>query len=143
MVRCPGETEITIFRLLSKYIKDSSLAKKFVDILLPFLSKRVIGSGKNLFKNYSIDAIYFLPTINMSVAGSADVSLEAMQVLRDIIPVSGSGSTKQILNAVSPLLVTAEMDMRLCICELLEVLAKSDPSTLVVVIVVRLFIVDL
>ncbi|GLU08657.1 hypothetical protein SLE2022_255570 [Rubroshorea leprosula] len=105
MVRCPGETEITIFRLLSKHIKDSTLAKKFVDILLPFLSKKVIGS---------------------------DVSLEAMQVLRDIIPVSGSGSTKQILNAVSPLLVTAEMDMRLCICELLEVLSKSDPSTLVV-----------
>ena len=52
LVRCPGNTEIRIFKLLSKYIADPLLAKKFVDILLPFLSKRVQGSGKNILKLY-------------------------------------------------------------------------------------------
>lgn len=54
LVRCPGETEIRIFKLLLKYIRNPFLAKKFVDILLPFLSKRVQGSGKNVLELVSI-----------------------------------------------------------------------------------------
>ncbi|KAK0607559.1 hypothetical protein LWI29_016732 [Acer saccharum] len=49
-------------------------------------------------------------------------------VLRDIIPVAGTESTKKILSVVSPLLVSVELDMRLCICDLLEALAEADSS---------------
>ncbi|XVF29034.1 hypothetical protein REPUB_Repub15cG0084600 [Reevesia pubescens] len=105
LVRCPGETEIRIFKLLSKYIRDPLLAKKFVDILLPFLSKRVKVS---------------------------DICIEAIQVIRDIIPVLGSERTAEILNAVAPLLISAKLDIRVFLCDLLEALAGSDSSVLVV-----------
>ncbi len=59
-----------------------------------------------------------------------------MQVLRDILPVLGSDSTKIILNAVSPLLTSVELDIRLSICDLLDSLAEVDPSILFVVILV-------
>ncbi|KAI9195334.1 hypothetical protein LWI28_013950 [Acer negundo] len=51
-----------------------------------------------------------------------------VKVLRDIIPVAGTESTKKILSVVSPLLVSVELDMRLCICDLLEALAEADSS---------------
>ncbi|KAE8688414.1 small subunit processome component 20-like protein isoform X2 [Hibiscus syriacus] len=104
-VRCPGETEIRIFKLLSKYISDPLLAKKFVDVLLPFLSKRVQGS---------------------------DTCLEAIQVIQHIIPVLGNDRTTDILNAVDPLLISSKLDMRVFICDLLEALARTDSSVLVV-----------
>lgn len=66
----------------------------------------------------------------------ADLCSEAVQVFRDIIPVLGSDSTKTILNAVSPLLTSVELDMRLSICDLLDSLAEVDPSILLVVILV-------
>ncbi|MBA0870529.1 hypothetical protein Goshw_013714, partial [Gossypium schwendimanii] len=105
LVRCPGETEIRIFKLLLKYIRNPLLAKKFVDILLPFLSKRVQGS---------------------------DICLEAIQVIQDIIPVLGNERTPEILNAVAPLLVYAKLDIRVLICNLLEALARTNSSVLVV-----------
>ncbi|KAL4289520.1 hypothetical protein GQ457_14G012480 [Hibiscus cannabinus] len=105
LVRCPGETEIRIFKLLSKYINDPLLAKKFVDILLPFLSKRTQGS---------------------------DTCLEAIQVIQDIIPVLGNERTTEILNAVAPLLISSKLDIRVFICDLLEALARTDSSVLVV-----------
>lgn len=40
LVKYPGERDIRIFKLLSKYIKDPLLARKFVDILLPFIAKK-------------------------------------------------------------------------------------------------------
>ena len=64
-----------------------------------------------------------------------DACVEALQVIRDIIPVSGSETSPKILNAVSPLLISAGLDMRLAICDLLGVLAKTDPSVLSVVII--------
>ncbi|TYJ14812.1 hypothetical protein E1A91_A10G142700v1 [Gossypium mustelinum] len=105
LVRCPGETEIRIFKLLLKYIRNPLLAKKFVDILLPFLSKRVQGS---------------------------DICLKAIQVIQDIIPVLGNERTPEILNAVAPLLVYAKLDIRVLICNLLEALARTNSSVLVV-----------
>ncbi|GAV59009.1 LOW QUALITY PROTEIN: DRIM domain-containing protein, partial [Cephalotus follicularis] len=110
LVKYPGEQEIRIFKLLSKYIKDPSSARKFVDILLPFLAK---GDQHS------------------------DVCTEAMQVIRDIVPVLGSESTSKILNGVSSLLVSAELDMRLCICDLLDAVAKTDPSVVVVANLLR------
>ncbi|KAE8708758.1 Non-imprinted in Prader-Willi/Angelman syndrome region protein [Hibiscus syriacus] len=105
LVRCPGETEIRIFKLLSKYIRDPLLAKKFVDVLLPFLSKRVQDS---------------------------DTCLEAIQVIQHIIPVLGNERTTDILNAVAPLLISSKLDIRVFICDLLEALARTDSSVLVV-----------
>ena len=61
--------------------------------------------------------------------------MEALQVIRDIIPVSGSETSPKILNAVSPLLISAGLDMRLAICDLLGVLAETDPLVLSVVII--------
>lgn len=46
LVKCPGERDIRIFKLLSKYIKDPLLARKFVDVLLPFIAKRAKVSRK-------------------------------------------------------------------------------------------------
>ncbi|KAH9659577.1 hypothetical protein KPL70_023897 [Citrus sinensis] len=40
------------------------------------------------------------------------VSVKAVQVLRDILPVAGTESTKEVLNSLSPLLASAELDMR-------------------------------
>ncbi|KAM7259266.1 hypothetical protein ACFE04_015007 [Oxalis oulophora] len=105
-VRTPGEKEMRIFKLLSKYITQQLLAEKFVDILLPFFTKKVKHSGR--------------------------ACIEAMQVIRDIVPVLGSETASKILNAVSPLLIYVELDMRLSICELLSGLAKADPSMLTV-----------
>ncbi|KAJ0034275.1 hypothetical protein Pint_25497 [Pistacia integerrima] len=106
LLKSSGETEIRIFKLLSKYIKDPSMARKFVDILLPFLVKGVKDSG---------------------------FSVKILDVLQDIIPVVETGSTKKILNAVCPLLVSVELEMRLSICHLLVELAKADPSVFPVV----------
>lgn len=46
MVKSSGEVEIRIFELLSKYVRDPLLARKFLDILLPFLENEVNNSGK-------------------------------------------------------------------------------------------------
>ncbi|XVE81263.1 hypothetical protein DITRI_Ditri15bG0049500 [Diplodiscus trichospermus] len=105
LVRCPGETEIKIFKLLSKYIRDPLLAKILVDILLPFLSKRVQGM---------------------------DICVEVIQIIRDIIPVLGSERTSEILNAVAPLLISVKLDVRVFICDLLDALARTDSSALTV-----------
>lgn len=64
----------------------------------------------------------------------AEVCFECLQVVRDIIPVLGNGSTSKILSAVSPLLISVGLDMRLFICDLLAALAQTDPSVLVVVV---------
>lgn len=96
-----GETVIRILQLLSQYIKDPLEAGKFLDILLPFLAKGVKDS---------------------------EVVVKVLHVLRDIIPVAGTGSTKKVLNALSPLLAYVELDMRSSICDLLDSLAKADPS---------------
>ena len=48
LVKYPGETELRIFKLLSKYIKDPLQARKFIDNLLPFLGKKAQNSGKTM-----------------------------------------------------------------------------------------------
>ncbi|KAL5542673.1 hypothetical protein UlMin_010383 [Ulmus minor] len=101
LVKCPGQTEMRIFKLLSKYIKDPLLAKKFVDILLPFLAKG---------------------------AQNSEICFEAAQVIRGFIPVLGGQITKTILKAVSPLFISVGRETRLCLCDLLETLAQVDPS---------------
>lgn len=53
-MKCPGERELSIFRLLSKYIKDLSSASKFVDIMLVLLTKGVQDCGL-YFMNIDLD----------------------------------------------------------------------------------------
>ncbi|CAK7328417.1 unnamed protein product [Dovyalis caffra] len=103
--RYPGETQIRIFKFLSKYIKDQLPARQLVDILLSSLAMRYKDS---------------------------DVCIEYLQLVRDIVPVVGNESGSKILKAVSPLLTSVGLDVRLPICDLLDALAKSDPSFLLV-----------
>jgi hypothetical protein len=69
----------------------------------------------------------------------ADLYSEAVQVIRDIVPMLGSNSTKKILTAVTPQLASAALDMRLSICDLLDSLAEADPSVQFLVILLSLF----
>ncbi|XP_062008273.1 U3 small nucleolar RNA-associated protein 20 [Rosa rugosa] len=101
LLKHPGETEVWIFKILPKYISDALSARKFVDILLP-----VLANG----------------------AQDSEFRFEAVQVICDIIPVLGSDVTNNILNAVSPLLISTDLDKRLVICNLLDTLARADPS---------------
>lgn len=71
---------------------------------------------------------------NIGFVALTGFSVKVLDVLQDIIPVVGTGSTKKILNAVSPLLVSVEQEMRLSICHLLVELAKADPAVFPVVI---------
>lgn len=57
-----------------------------------------------------------------------------MQVICDIVPVLGSDVTNNILSAVSPLLTSTDLDKRFYICDLLDALARADPSIQFVVI---------
>ncbi|PSS35668.1 Small subunit processome component like [Actinidia chinensis var. chinensis] len=103
LVKFPGERELNIFKLLSKYIKDTSAAIKFVEILLPLLTKGVQNS---------------------------DVCVEALHVIRHIIPVLESESTKEILNAASLLLISVGLEVRMSICDLIDALGATDSSVI-------------
>ncbi|CAH8334303.1 unnamed protein product [Eruca vesicaria subsp. sativa] len=96
-----GEREIKILKLLAKHIRDESHVMKYLCVLLSFLDKRVKDSG---------------------------IHREALLAIQDITPLLGSKSINKIIDTVSPLLVDAEPDVRLCICDLLESLAKMDSS---------------
>ncbi|KAK2393598.1 ARM repeat superfamily protein [Trifolium repens] len=109
LIKSPGETVLRIFNFLPKYIKEAELAKRFVDILLLFLEKKL---------------------------QSCDVC-KVLQVIRNIIPILGNGSTAKLLSAVSPLYISAELDMRLKICDLLDDLVEYDASVLSVAKLLR------
>ncbi|XP_022025733.1 small subunit processome component 20 homolog isoform X2 [Helianthus annuus] len=93
--------ELSIFKLLPKYIEDPSLAKKFVDILLPSLTKKPLDW---------------------------DSCVETMHVIQKMVPMLGSEGSSRMLNTISPLLIHATSDVRLAICGILDLLAASDPS---------------
>uniref|UniRef100_A0A1J3F7J7 U3 small nucleolar RNA-associated protein 20 n=2 Tax=Noccaea caerulescens TaxID=107243 RepID=A0A1J3F7J7_NOCCA len=96
-----GEREIKILKLLTKHIRDESHVMKYLDVLLSFLDKRVKDS---------------------------DIHREALLAIQDISSLLRSERTSKIIDTVSPLLVDAEPDVRLCICDLLISLAKIDSS---------------
>lgn len=110
LIKSPRETVIRIFKFLPKYIREAELAKQFVDILLLLMEKKTQNS---------------------------DVWAEALQVIQNIIPILGHKSTAKILNTVSPLYISAELDMRLRICDLLDALVASDASVLSVAKLLR------
>uniref|UniRef100_A0A7N1A2N7 ARM repeat superfamily protein n=1 Tax=Kalanchoe fedtschenkoi TaxID=63787 RepID=A0A7N1A2N7_KALFE len=99
--KCPRERELIILKLLGKYIKDPMLAGKLVDILLPVFRKK------------------FLDT---------DTGLVAIQIVRDLIPVLEMQSIPKIIDAVCPILVSAEHGLRAPVCDFLCHLAAADHS---------------
>lgn len=58
----------------------------------------------------------------------ADNLVEAVRVIQGTVPILKSQITKTILNAVSPLFISIDRDMRSCLCDLLETLAQEDSS---------------
>ncbi|CAL9093376.1 unnamed protein product [Musa textilis] len=97
----PGTTELRIFKLLVRYITDPTVAGQFVDILMPLFKKK---------------------------DSSPDEALEGLHVLKGILPVVGSESSGKILEAIYPLLVSAGLELRLCICDILNSLVSIDRS---------------
>lgn len=107
-----GGRELSIFKLLPKYIKDPSIGRKFVDILLPSLTKKHIDW---------------------------DPCVEALRVIQKMVPMLGSEGSLRILNTISPLLIHANSEVRLAICDILDVLAGSDSSLVLVAKLLREF----
>ncbi|CAN0891198.1 Small subunit processome component 20 homolog [Linum grandiflorum] len=101
-----GEVVIGIFKLLSKFVNDLSTARTFLAILLQLLTTRV---------------------------KDPDACIKCLQTVRDTletVPQLAIESTRDILNCVSPLLISSNLDVRVSICDLFGVLAKNDPSVL-------------
>ncbi|KAL3506473.1 hypothetical protein ACH5RR_031855 [Cinchona calisaya] len=103
--RYSADNELALFKLLSQYIKEPLAAKKFVDILLPFLAKR---------------------------SRNSDSCADILQIIQHVVEVVGSENSYKILSSVSPLLTFAGLVVRKSICDVLNALAKSDSSVLVV-----------
>ncbi|CAA2935324.1 small subunit processome component 20 homolog [Olea europaea subsp. europaea] len=110
LVKCPGKKELTVFKLLVKYVKEPSAAGAFVDILLPLLTLR---------------------------PQSSDAYFATLQIIGQVAMVLGTGNGKKILNSVSPLLISADPVVRVAICDVLDALAASDSSVLVVAKLLR------
>ncbi|KAH6811413.1 hypothetical protein C2S51_025175 [Perilla frutescens var. frutescens] len=105
-----GKREITIFNLLSKYVKEPSTAESFVDILLPYLTK----------KNQNFDTC-----------------VHALQIIRQVVTVVGNGKSKKILNSISPLLTSADLAVRNSIIDVLDAVASNDSSLLTMAKILR------
>ncbi|KAK4356825.1 hypothetical protein RND71_022435 [Anisodus tanguticus] len=106
IVKYPGEKELNVFKLLSKHIKGPLAARKFLDILLPLLSKRSNDPGQRL-----------------SVLSH---SLGTLRIIKDIVEPLGSESSKKIVKSVSPLVISAGLDVRTSICDVLDAVAAND-----------------
>ncbi|KAL8239479.1 hypothetical protein R6Q59_016046 [Mikania micrantha] len=96
-----GGRELSIFKLLPKYIEDPLIGKMFVDILLPSLTKK---------------------------PHEWDSCIQTLHIIQQMVPMSGSEGSLRILMTISPLLIHATSEVRLAICGILDVLAASDSS---------------
>ncbi|XP_038874757.1 LOW QUALITY PROTEIN: small subunit processome component 20 homolog [Benincasa hispida] len=101
---------IRIFKLLSKFVREQLHAKKFVEIVLPYLTQ----TGR-----------------------TSESHADTLQIVQNVVPILGSGSTTKILKAVSPLLIFVEQDLRLLVCDLINALAEVDSSILCVAQIIR------
>ncbi|MCD9558563.1 U3 snoRNP protein [Datura stramonium] len=101
IVKYPGEKELNVFKLLSKHIKGPLAARKFLDILLPLLSKR---------------------------SKDPEMCVGTLQIIKDIVEPLGSESSKKIVKSVSPLIISAGLDVRTSICDVLDAVAVNDSS---------------
>ncbi|KAG6399207.1 hypothetical protein SASPL_140683 [Salvia splendens] len=103
LLKFPNKREITIFRLLSVYAKEPSAAESFVDVLLPLLAKKHLNS---------------------------DTCVHVLDIICRVVTVLGSGISKKILASLSPLLISADMDVCKHICNVLNAVASNDSSLL-------------
>ncbi|PIN21963.1 DRIM (Down-regulated in metastasis)-like protein [Handroanthus impetiginosus] len=109
LLKFPGKREFTIFNLLTKYVKEPSAAKTFVDMLLPLLTK-----GHQNFD-----------------------TVEVLQILRQVVTVLGTESSKKILSSITPLLISAGLAVRTSICDVLDAVAENDSSVLTLAKILR------
>lgn len=96
-----GKRELRLFKLLLNYITDPSAAEHVVDLVLPFFSKKDLNS---------------------------DECLEALHVVRGILPNLRVAVCAKIINALNPLLATVGLELRLCICDIYEGLSSHESS---------------
>ncbi|XP_047962279.1 small subunit processome component 20 homolog [Salvia hispanica] len=93
--------DITIFRLLSVYVKEPSDAKLFIDILLQFLTKERLNS---------------------------DTCVHVLEIIGRVVTVLDSAISKKIWTSLSSLLISADMDVRMHTCNVLNAVASNDAS---------------
>uniref|UniRef100_A0A0E0C3W1 Uncharacterized protein n=1 Tax=Oryza meridionalis TaxID=40149 RepID=A0A0E0C3W1_9ORYZ len=105
-----GQSELRLFKLLMKYITDPSSAEHVLDLILPFFSKKDLNP---------------------------DECLEALRVVGGILANLRCGVSAKILNALNPLLATAGLELRLCICDIYVGLSFHEPSVSTLAMLVR------
>lgn len=105
-----GQRELRLFKLLMKYITDPSSAEHVLDLILPFFSKKDLNP---------------------------DECLEALRVVGGILANLRCGVSAKILNALNPLLATAGLELRLCICDIYVGLSFHEPSVSTLAMLVR------
>ncbi|XP_047962589.1 small subunit processome component 20 homolog isoform X2 [Salvia hispanica] len=110
LIKYPGKREITIFNLLSVYVKEPSDAKSFVEILLIFLAKKRLNF---------------------------DTCDHVLKIIGRVVTVLGGGISKKILSSLSPLLISADLGIRSSICDVLDIVASSDCSLLTLANILR------
>ncbi|XP_039130786.1 LOW QUALITY PROTEIN: small subunit processome component 20 homolog [Dioscorea cayenensis subsp. rotundata] len=97
----PGESQLSVFKLSVKHIRDPLTAGQLIDILLQFFRQK---------------------------AKIHDDYLEGLHVIKDILPVLDDKKMGNVLNAIRPLLTHVDLDLRLLICDILDGLMMNDPS---------------
>lgn len=110
LARFLSKREFTIFSLISKYVKEQSIAETFLDILLPLLTKR---------------------------HQDFDTLVDVLQIVQQVVKVLESGSNKKILHSITPLLISAGLVVRTAICDVLDTVAEKDSSVLTLARILR------
>lgn len=58
----------------------------------------------------------------------AEICVGTLQIIKDIVEPLGSESSKKIVKSVSPLIISADLDVRSSICDVLDAVAVHDSS---------------
>ncbi|KAJ3672155.1 hypothetical protein LUZ60_006876 [Juncus effusus] len=107
------QRELRIFKMLVNYIKDPAVAGYFLDILLPIF-RRKDKKERN-----------------------SDEFVEGLKVVQAMVPILGFEAFNKVLGAINPLLFSAGIELRLCICEIIDGLASRDSSLTVLAKLMR------
>ncbi len=147
-----GQRELRLFKLLMKYITDPSSAEHVLDLILPFFSKKDLNPGKPFCQVYLMQHAYcasasmkktrlLIIILRSSYFCMIDECLEALRVVGGILANLRCGVSAKILNALNPLLATAGLELRLCICDIYVGLSFHEPSVSTLVIIDTFFYV--
>ncbi|KAI4375205.1 hypothetical protein MLD38_013104 [Melastoma candidum] len=99
LVKFPEESLLRIFKLLSPHVLDELLGKKFMEVLLQFLTK---------------------------CAHKQDVCADILGVVKEMVRIVSPECNKDIIKAFSPLLTWVELELRSSICDILLSLSPSE-----------------